>query len=41
MNIADFAHLLKGDFNDIVGHLALTYIIKGKAKPTKTRIKRL
>ena len=41
-NIASFAHLLKRvDFDAIVDHLALTHIIKSKAKPTKTRIKRL
>ena len=35
-------HLIKGvDFDVIVDHLALTYIIKSKAKPVTTRIKRL
>ena len=42
INIASFAHLLKRvDFNAIVDHLALTHIIKSKAEPTTTRIKRL
>ena len=42
INIASFAHLLKGvDFDAIVGHLALMHIIKSKAEPTATRIKRL
>ena len=40
-NVASFAHLLKRvDFNDIVDHLALRHIIKCKAKPATTRIKR-
>ena len=35
-------HLLKRvDFNAIIDHLALTHIIKSKAKPTTPRIKRL
>ena len=35
-------HLLKQvDFDAIVGHLALTHIIKSKAEPATTRIKRL
>ena len=41
-NIASFSHLLKGvDFDMIVDHLALAHIIKSKAKPATTRIKRL
>ena len=42
INIASFAHLLKRvDFDAIVDHLALTHIIKSKAEPATTRIKRL
>ena len=42
ISIASFAHLLKRvDFNFIVDHLALTHIIKIKAEPKTTRIKRL
>ena len=42
LNIASFAHLLKRvDFDAIVDHLALTHIIKSKAEPATTRIKRL
>ena len=42
INIASFAHLLKRvDFDAIVDHLALTHIIKCKAEPATTRIKRL
>ena len=42
INIASFSHLLKRvDFDVIVDHLALTYIIKSKAEPATTRIKRL
>ena len=42
INIASFAHLHKRvDFDAIVDHLALTYIIKSKAEPATTRIKRL
>ena len=42
INIASFAHLFKRvDFNVIVDHLALVHIIKSKAEPTLTRIKRL
>ena len=42
INIASFLHLLKRiDFNAIVDHLALTNIIKSKAEPATTRIKRL
>ena len=42
INIASFAHLLKRvDFDAIVGHLALTHIIKSKAEPVTTRIKQV
>ena len=42
INITSFAHLLnKVDFNTIVDHLAITHIIKSKAEPTMTQIKRL
>ena len=42
INIASFSHLLiRVDFNVIVDHLALTHIIKSKAEPTSTRLKRL
>ena len=42
INIVTFAHLLKKvDFDAIIDHLALTHIIKSKAEPTTTRIKRL
>ena len=42
INIACFAHLLKRvDFDTIVDNLALTHIIKSKAEPATTRIKRL
>ena len=42
INIASFAHLLKRvDFDVIVDHLALIHIIKSKAEPATTRIKRL
>ena len=42
INIASFSHLLKRvDFDAIVDHLALTHIIKSKAKSVTTRIKRL
>ena len=42
INIASFLHLLKGvDFNAIVDHIVLTYIIRSKVEPTTTRIKRL
>ena len=42
INIASFLHLLKRvDFDVIVDHLALTHIIKSKAEPATTRIKRL
>ena len=42
INTASFSHLLKRvDFDAIVAHLALTHIIKSKAEPVTTRIKRL
>ena len=42
INIASFAHLLKKvDFYAIVDHLALKHIIRSKAEPATTRIKRL
>ena len=42
INIASFSHLLKRvDFDAIVDHLSLTHIIKSKAEPATTRIKRL
>ena len=42
INIASFSHLLKRvEFDAIVDHLALTQIIKSKAEPAMTRIKRL
>ena len=42
MNIATFSHLLKKvDFDAVVDHLAITHIIKSKAEPVTTRIKRL
>ena len=42
INIASLTHLLKRvDFDAIVDHLALTNIIKSKAEPAMTRIKRL
>ena len=42
INIASFFHLLKRvDFDAIVDHLALTHIIKSKAEPATTRIKRM
>ena len=41
INIASFSHLLRVDFDAIVDHLALTHIIKSKAEPATTRIKRL
>ena len=42
INIASFSHLLKRvDFNAIVDHLPLMHIIKSKAEPATTRIKRL
>ena len=42
MNIATFSHLLKKvDFNAIVDHLVITHIMRSKAEPATTRIKRL
>ena len=42
INIASFSHLLRRvDFEAIVDHLALMHIIKSKAEPATTRIKRL
>ena len=42
INIASSSHLLKRvDFDAIVDHLVLTHIIKSKAEPATTRIKRL
>ena len=42
MNITSFSHLLKQvDFNAIVDHLAITHIMRSKAEPATTRIKRL
>ena len=42
INIACFSHLLKRvDSDAIVDHLALIHIIKSKAEPATTRIKRL
>ena len=42
MNIATFLHLLKRvDLDAIVDHLAITHIMRSKAEPATTRIKRL
>ena len=42
MNIATFFHLLKKvDFDAVVDHLAITHIMRSKAEPATTRIKRL
>ena len=42
MNITTFSHLLKKvDFDAIVDHLAITHIMRSKAEPTTTQIKRL
>ena len=42
ISIASFVHLLKkANFDAIVDHLAITHIMKSKAEPTTTRIKRL
>ena len=42
MNIATFSHLLKKvDFDAVVDHLARTHIMRSKAEPATTRIKRL
>ena len=42
VNIMSFVHLLKKvDFDATVDNLAITHIMKSKAEPTITRIKRL
>ena len=42
MNITTFSHLLKKvDFDAVVDHLAITHIMRSKAEPAMTRIKRL
>ena len=42
MNIVTFSHLLKKvDFDAVVDHLAITYIMRSKAEPTTTRIKQI
>ena len=42
INIMNFSHLLKKvDFDVIVDHLAITHIMKSKAEPATTKIKRL
>ena len=42
INTATFPNILqKVDFDAIVDHLALTHIIKNKAEPTTTRIKKI
>ena len=42
INIASFAHLLrKIDFDAVVDHLAIMYIMRSKVEPATTRIKRL
>ena len=42
INIASFAHLMKKvDFDVIVDHLAIMHIMRSKAEPVTTRIKRL
>ena len=42
MNIATFSHLLKKvNFDTVVDNLAITHIMRSKAKPATTRIKRL
>ena len=42
INIISFSHILRRvDFDAIVDHLSLTHIIKSKAEPTTSRIKRL
>ena len=42
MNIATFLHLLKKvDFDAVVDHLAIMHIMRSKAEPATTRIKRL
>ena len=42
MNIVTFLHLLKKvDFDPVVDHLAITHIMRSKAEPATTKIKRL
>ena len=42
MNIVTFLHILKKvDFDAVVDHLAITHIMRSKAEPVTTRIKRL
>ena len=42
MNIVTFSNLLKkADFDAVVDHLAITHIMRSKAEPATTRIKRL
>ena len=42
INIVTFSHLLKKvDFDAMVDHLAITHIMRSKAEPATTRIKRL
>ena len=42
MNIVTFSHLLKKvDFDAVVDHLAITHIMRSRAEPATTRIKRL
>ena len=42
INIATFSHLLKKiDFDAVVDHLAIMHIMRSKAEPATTRIKRL
>ena len=42
MNIVTFLHLLKKvDFDAVVNHLAIIHIMRSKAEPATTRIKRL
>ena len=42
MNIVTFLHLLKKvNFDAVVDHLAITHIMRSKAEPATTRIKRL
>ena len=42
INIVTFSHLLKEvDFDAVVDHLAIMHIMRSKAEPTTTRVKRL
>ena len=42
INITTFSHLLKKvDFDAVVDHLAIMHIMRSKAEPAMTRIKRL